>query len=111
MGSGSSRSTQSSSCMTVRDKRTILGVEPTTRGLAFAAFDRGKLLDWGRVNRSNKRDDLALLDYLLGHYGVDVLVVEDPDAQSCRRGERAKRLLRDLNLHAEMRRIKTKAVG
>jgi hypothetical protein len=92
--------------MILRDKRTILGVQPTKRGLAFAVFDGGELLDWGRRNRSARLDDVALLDRLIGHYGVDALVVEDPDASGCRLGPRIRHLLRQLREHAETRRMR-----
>lgn len=93
----------------LRDKRTLLGLEPTKRGLAFAVFSGGRLLDWGRVHRSRRHDEVALLDRLFERYGVDVLVIEDPDAEGCRRGPRVRRLIRKLGDHAKARRIRTVA--
>ncbi len=96
----------SSSSMPLRDKRTLLGVEPTKRGLAFAVFDRGTLLDWGRANRSGKFDELALFGRLVARYGADAVVLEDPDAKGCRRGPRVRRLLRKLSEQTKTRRIR-----
>jgi len=96
--------------MRLNEKKTILAIDPTLRGLAYAVFEEGQLLDWGRSQRTSKYDDLALLDRLIAHYGADILVVEDPDASCCRRGARVKRLLRSAREYAEMRRLKARAV-
>ena len=97
--------------MRLREKRTILAIEPTLRGLAYAVFEEGQLLDWGRSQRTTKYDEVALLDRLMGHYGADIVVLEDPDADGCRRGARVKRVLRILGGFAATRRSKVRAVG
>lgn len=82
------------------DERSIVGIDPTPRGLAFVFFENGELLDWG-TRRSD--DGVELLDRLLNRLKVDVLVLEDPDAPRCERRSRVKRLLRQLKAHAESR--------
>lgn len=76
----------------IADQRSILSIDPTPRGLAFAFFESGELLDWG--TRRSGRNDLAILDRLLAMFKADVLVLEDQDAAGSERRPRMKLLLR-----------------
>jgi hypothetical protein len=87
----------------IKDNRSIVGIDPTPRGLAFAFFESGELLDWG--TRRNGRDELEVLERLLGAVKADVLVLEDPDAAGSERRPRMKQLLRRLAEHARSRGI------
>lgn len=91
------------------DRRCILAIEPTPRGLAFVLFERGVVMDWG-----TRRDDqrpLELAHRLLTHFKADLLVIEDPDAHGCKRRNRVRRLLRDLAKSARHRNIATLLVS
>lgn len=94
---------------TISDHRSIVGIDPTTRGIAFVFFEDGELLDWG-TRRSND-GDVPSLDRLLKSLEADVLVLEDPDAPRSERRPRMKRVLRQLRAQAEERRIEVRAVS
>jgi hypothetical protein len=87
--------------MTIRDRRAIVAVDPSPRGLAYVFFERGELLDWGhrRCGR-NQKQVLAFLAELLLGCAVDVLVIEAPDAPQARRSIRAQRLLEAMRKRA-----------
>jgi hypothetical protein len=85
----------------ISDQRSIVGVDPGSRGLAFVFFERGMLLDWGTRRRDG--DELALLDQLLDRCNAEVLVLEDPDAPRSERRPRIRRLLRLMARHAAER--------
>jgi hypothetical protein len=92
--------------MTLRDGRSIVGIDPTPRGIAFVFFERGELLDWAH-HEDDPEDaaQLALLDAILDGCAADVLVVEDPDAQGSKRKPRVSHLLRLFARHAKRRGI------
>jgi hypothetical protein len=85
------------------DQRSIVGVDPGSRGLAFVFFERGELLDWGTRRRDG--DELFLLDQLLDRCNAEVLVLEDPDAPRSERRPRVRRLLRLMARHAAERGV------
>ena len=76
------------------DQRSIVALDPSSRGVAFAFFERGSLLDWG--TRRNDRDQLGVADRLLALFKADVVVIEDPDAHRCERRPRVRSLLRNI---------------
>jgi len=78
------------------DQRSIVAIDPNSRGLAFAFFESGILLDWGI---RNDRKQLLALDRLVTAYKADVVVMEDPDAPRCERRPRVRRLLRTMADH------------
>jgi Holliday junction resolvasome RuvABC endonuclease subunit len=92
----------------IADQRSIVGVDPGSRGLAFVFFERGTLLDWGTRRRDG--DELALLDQLLDRCNAEVLVLEDPDAERAERRPRVRRLLRLMARHAAERGITVQTV-
>jgi len=92
----------------IADQRSIVSVDPGSRGLAFVFFEHGTLLDWGTRRRDG--DELALLDQLLDRCNAEVLVLEDPDAARSERRPRIRRLLRLMARHAAERGITVQAV-
>jgi hypothetical protein len=77
----------------VADPRAILGIDPTKRGLAFAFFENGQLIDWGM--RGAAGNEIASFEAILDLCPSDVIVLEDPDAEgSERRPQMRKSLLR-----------------
>ena len=92
------------SCL--RDKRSIVGIDPTSYGLAYVAFENGELLDWGNLRRNGEGGELAMLDRIVDGVAADVLVLEEPDAEHCHRHPRIRKLLRDLTRHARRRGIR-----
>ena len=93
----------------IADERSIVGVDPTPRGLAFVFFESGELLDWG--TRRIDGSELAVLERLLGTFKADVLVLEDPDAGGSERRPRMRVLLRRLADDARSRGITVVMVG
>jgi hypothetical protein len=93
----------------ITDQRSIVGVDPGSRGLAFVFFERGRLLDWGTRRRDG--DELALLNQLLDRCNAEVLVLEDPDAARSERRPRVRRLLRLMARHAAERGIAVQTVS
>lgn len=87
----------------LRDKRSILGIDPTPRGLAFVSFEDGGVQDWGTRLFHDSENASHDLDVLLDLCGTDVLVLEDPDAPRTMRRARMRMLLRDLAKHARRR--------
>jgi len=85
------------------DQRSIVAIDPNSRGLAFAFFEGGNLLDWGI--RRNDRKQLSALDRLVTAYKADVVVIEDPDAPRCERRSRVRRLLRTMADHLQKQGI------
>lgn len=85
----------------IGDERSIVGIDPTHRGLAFVFFEEGVLIDWGTWRDDG--NELALLDRLLDGCAADVLVLEDRDADGCRRKPRVRELLHALERHARQR--------
>jgi hypothetical protein len=90
----------------LRERRSIVGIDPTPRGIVFVFFERGELLDWG--HRSGKLDvaaQLAIVDRLIDGCAADVLVLEHPDATGCRRRPRVRSLLRAIQRHGQARQV------
>jgi hypothetical protein len=85
------------------DQRSIVAIDPNSRGLAFAFFESGILLDWGI--RRNDRNQLSSLDRLVTAFKADVVVIEDPDAPRCERRSRVRRLLRTMDDHVQKQGI------
>jgi hypothetical protein len=81
-----------------RDPRAILGIDPTSRGLAFVYFENGRLLDWG--TRRVPGDDLAAYDRVRELCPPEVLVIEDANANRCGRRSRVREVLSALEWHA-----------
>lgn len=87
------------------DTRSIMGIDPTPRGLAFVAFERGALLDWGVRLAGSNAEALEVLDELLDRCATEVLVLEDADAPHCLRRARIRVLLRSIARRAQKRGI------
>lgn len=93
----------------IADKRSILGVDPTSRGLAFVFFEDGELLDWG--TRRGDGQEVVVLARALEDLRIDVLVLENPDAQGTERRPRMRRLLRTLAASAKSRGLTVISAG
>ena len=81
--------------MMLSDRRPILAVDPTKRGLAFVFFEQGELIDWGTRSCGRQlKDGVALLDTIVNTSAADVLVLEDSSAPGCMRRARIREFLR-----------------
>jgi hypothetical protein len=98
--------------MTLRDPRSIVGIDPTPRGIAFVFFERGELLDWAH-HEDEPADavQLALLDRILDGCAADVLVLEDPDADRSKRKPRMSHILRLFAKHARQRGVEVRSIA
>lgn len=97
--------------MKLSDWRSIVAIDPTTRGIAFVFFENGHLLDWGERLRRSEEDELRIADALLDGCAADALVLEDPDASGSRRHPRIRRLLGNLVKHARKRGVSVMPVS
>jgi len=85
--------------MKLEERRSVIAIDPTSNGVAFVCFEGGELLDWGERYVRGRRDELRVIDELLGAVAADVLVVEDPEAEGCRRRARVREFLRAVISH------------
>ena len=98
--------------MRLRDHRSIVGIDPTPRGIAFVFVERGLLMDWGTLEDDPEDGvQLALLDRILDGCAADVLVLEDPDADASKRKPRIVHLLRVFAKHARARGLEVVKVA
>lgn len=91
--------------MKLSDGRALLAFDVTTRGLAFACFEAGEILDWGERLRRVRGDEHQIFERLAGEYAADLVVLEDPDAAGCKRHPRIRSVLRALAKHAKSKGI------
>lgn len=78
------------------NKKLILSVHPTAKGLGFSVFDSPQnLIDWGYSDiRINKRErTLKRLKSLIDLYQPDTIVLEDTRTPSFRRLSRIKKVI------------------
>src|SRR5690242_7036750 len=87
----------------INQEHSILGIDPSPRGLAFVFFENGTPLDWG--TRRKDGEEVAVLDALIDRFRAEVLVLEDPDAPRCERRPRMRKLLRLFANHAQARGV------
>jgi len=86
----------------LNDKRAILGIDPTKRGLAFVYFEGGRLIDWGIRHAGGETADF---DAVFRLCPADVVVLEDPDAEGSERRPSMRTVLSRLARAAERRGI------
>jgi hypothetical protein len=86
------------------EHRSIVAIDPTSRGLAFAFFENGELLDFGHHKATlEKKEQLALFDWIVDNCAADIVVLEDPHASGSLRRGRVTSLLTALAQHARRR--------
>ncbi len=92
---------------------TILAIDPTSRGFAFAVLEAPAfLVDWGeRIVPAKTGDLLRKVDDLLTHHQPDVLVVEDVAAKGCRRRKRAREEINRMEQLAIARGVRVERVS
>lgn len=86
---------------TLEDRRAILSVDPSKRGLAFMFFLKGQPADWGHWRTAPGRDEIAVFRRILRTCPAEVVVLEDPRAFGCQRSPRIRRALGALAAEAE----------
>ena len=82
--------------MTQEKKLRVLGIDPFSRGVGFAAVEEQfGLVDWGlrTTGRADNRKAVRLIEKLINHYQPDVLALEDWESTGSRRCERVEILL------------------
>src|SRR5262249_21264115 len=92
---------------------TILAIDPTSRGLAFAVLEAPAfLVDWGeRIIPAKTGGLLRKVDDLLTYHEPTVLVVEDVAAKGCRRRERAREEIHRMEQLAIARGVRVERVS
>lgn len=94
----------------ITERRSVVGIDVTTKGLAYVFFENGRLIDWESLGRREGGSDLALLDRIVDGCAADIVVIEDSDADGCRLGPRARSVLRDIACHARARGLRVRPV-
>jgi hypothetical protein len=98
--------------MRLSDRRAIVAIDPTTRGIAFISFEGGEVQDWGeRLCARVGKCASAAVDRLLETCQPQVLILEDADAPGCRRRPRLRAVLRALAKQARARGCTVVAIG
>jgi hypothetical protein len=95
--------------MNILRGRSVVAIDPTTRGIAFVFVENGAVMDWGERMRSPS--ELCIVDSLIDGYAADVLVLEDVDARGCERRPRIRAVLRKIVRHAVRRGVRVIAVA
>jgi hypothetical protein len=94
------------------EDRSVVAIDPTKEGIAYAFFESGELMDSGeRFAARDEGSQLAVVDELLDGCAADILVLEDPDAPNSRRRSRVSTLLRTIARHARRRGISVRSVA
>ncbi|HEX3533475.1 MAG TPA: hypothetical protein VHT23_04585 [Gemmatimonadaceae bacterium] len=93
----------------IADHRSIISIDPGSRGLTFVFFEDGMLLDWGTWRDDG--NEVGLLDRLLERSRADVLILENGEAVRSERRPRMRRLLRLLAQRAEERGVVVAAIS
>lgn len=78
----------------------VLGIAPSTRGVAYAVLENGtQLAGWG-LNGTRQEDKntkaLAAATLLMAHYLPSVVVLQDCSPKTCRRGTRIRDLIKSI---------------
>jgi hypothetical protein len=92
---------------------TILAIDPTSRGFAFAVLEApGFLVDWGeRIVPAKTGGLLHKVDELLSRYEPTLLVVEDLAAPGAQRRKRASTEIRSIELLAFKRGLRAERIS
>jgi hypothetical protein len=94
------------------EHRSIVAIDPTSRGLAFAFFEGGELLDFGHHEaKLEEKEQVALFDWIIANCAADIVVLEDPDAPGSLRRGRVRNLLAALATHARRRDLLVYQIG
>lgn len=93
--------------------KTILAIDPTSRGFAFAVLEAPAfLVDWGeRIIPAKTGGLLRNVDDLLRYHEPAVLVVEDMAAKGCRRRKRAREEINRMEQLALARGVRVERVS
>lgn len=98
--------------MKLRDHRSIVGIDPTPKGIAYVFFEGGEILDWAHVEgTAEDAEQLALVDRVIDGCAADLLVLEDPEAAGSKRKPRMRHLLRLIATHAKKRGVRIAKVA
>lgn len=95
----------------IAERRSIVGIDVTTKGLAYVFFENGRLIDWQSLGRGEGKSDLALVDRIVDGCAADIVVIENPDADGCRLGPRARTVLREVARYVRARRLLVRSVS
>ena len=94
-------------------KNTLLAIDPTSRGFAFAVLEAPAfLVDWGsKTIRDESGSLVRKVDELLSRYQPDVLVLEELAAKGARRHKRARREIGSIERRALKRGVRVERVS
>lgn len=90
--------------------RSVVAVDPTIRGIAWVFIENGSVMDWGERIISPDNNVGAVVS-LIDDYAADVLVLEDANADGCKRRPRIRSVLGDIEKHARRRGVTVVAVS
>lgn len=92
---------------------TILAIDPTSRGFAFAVLEAPAfLVDWGeRIIPAKTAGLLRKVDELLSRYEPDLVAIEDVAVPGVRRRKRAQKEIRSIELLALTRGLSAERIS
>jgi hypothetical protein len=99
--------------MQLKMPNTILAIDPTSRGFAFAVLEAPAfLVDWGeRIVPAKSGGLLRKVDELLSRYEPALLVIEDLGVTGTRRRKRAREEINRMEQLAKARGVQAKRVS
>jgi hypothetical protein len=90
--------------------RSVVSIDPTTRGIAWLFIENGSVMDWGE-RIACPDDSVGVVVSLIDEYAADVLVLEDASADGCKRRPRIRSVLREIVKHARRHGVRVIAVS
>src|SRR5262245_47829226 len=92
----------------------VLAIDPAHRGFGYVIFeDSQHLVDWGvrHVHLDKNRASLVAVGELISLYAPRTLVLEDMDANGCRRSQRVRELAKSLERYARSRGLRVRKIS
>jgi hypothetical protein len=94
-------------------EKRILAIDPNHRGFGYVIFEGpDRLIDWGvrHVQGQKNKASLRAASELIDRYRPHILVVEDSDANACRKRGRVRQLLKALETGAAVRGLSVRTI-
>jgi len=95
-------------------EKRMLAIAPNHRGFGYVVFEGPeRLVDWGvrHVEGDKNKNSIAAVGELIGRYQPQVLVVEDINAKHCRRRERVRKLINELEEYTRERGLTVRRIS
>jgi RNase H-fold protein (predicted Holliday junction resolvase) len=94
------------------NNKRVLAIDPYTKGFGFAVLEGPeRLIDYGVKKVKGDKNCACLKKFagLIERYQPEVIVLENPTGKGSRRGQRVKKLLKEILVLAASKRIKAQS--